>query len=351
MSARPAAPSRILWKINRTCNFRCSYCFDSLEARTTPANRCSGFSRQGIEAVADAFEILPDNTHLCITGGEPFLHPDFNGLCRLLTRRHALTLNTNLSTHHAIDFADTVPPARTRGIRVSLHLLERERLGLVPDLVEKVNHFRSRGFPIYLTEVLSPPVLARLEPLADDFAARGITIWPILMRGYWQGRRYPTGYTRSEQLIIRRYHQRLKDVDDHLLFEGYRSSQRGLAFLDGQVSFKGLPCRAGTDCVFMGPDGEVQRCPDVRQPLGNLFQGTFRPMSRPMPCPARLCSCPWMGYMFAEGDPSIMGRRQIAFRIRQQVRDIVKRQQGPLADALRAGVSFLEHRCGWKLWD
>jgi len=341
----------ILWKINRTCNFRCSYCFDSVAVRSDPANRCSDLSRTDVRAVAASFDALPLDTHIIITGGEPFLYPDFTTMCLTLTQRHRLSLTTNLSTDNVLAFADTIDPARVGGIRCSLHLLERERLGLMQDLRQKLACFRKQGFTIYVTEVLSPPVLSRLETLAAEFGTEGIIIWPILMRGRWQGGRYPAHYSREQRRLIRRYYERLAQQDSSMLFEGFAKSERGLTFLDGQVSFKGHPCRAGMNSVFMQPNGDIQRCPDVREPLGNLFQGAFQRQTAITPCPTLVCNCPWNGYSLAHGKPRILGKYNLGFQIRQTIRDFIRSPDGKLATVTRAAVGILESRLGIRLWE
>src|ERR1039458_3239170 len=51
---------------------------------------------------------------LHLTGGEPFFHPDFVRLCRTLTSRHFISVNSNLSSHRVRDFAAEIDRSRAR---------------------------------------------------------------------------------------------------------------------------------------------------------------------------------------------------------------------------------------------
>lgn len=344
-----AKPFKILWKINRTCNFHCAYCFDAPDVRANSANLCSPLALSGTPALASAFDALPPDSLLFITGGEPFLHPDFTGLCHRLSRRHRLSLVSNLSTPSIQNFADTLSPARTGCIRCSLHLAERERLNLMTDFREKILYLKARGFNACITEVISPATLPRLESLAREFKADGLTIWPILLRGIWNGRRYPAAYTRSEREQIRRYARQLPAADTRI-FDGYQESTLGLDFLEGAPSFRHQSCRAGMDSIFIQPNGEVYRCPATRTRLGNLFDGSFRRAAAASPCPALVCTCPWVGYAMAAGRPRIYDRYHPGFRIRQYLHTATRQPATPFTRGLHWVVSTAEARLGFKLW-
>lgn len=61
----------------------------------------------------------------------------------------------------------------------------------------------------------------------------------------------------------------------------------------------GLPCRTGDTVISVLGDGTVRRCHFVPQPLGNLYDGTFRDALRPRPCPLSTCDC-HIGYVHLE---------------------------------------------------
>src|SRR6476619_762876 len=105
-----------------TCTFRCSYCFIpvedlSIKLRVHATN----------EAWQNAFDRTGKRWLIHLTGGEPFIYPDFVDLCARLTRSHYLSINSNLAHPSVDDFAKTIDPTRIHFINAALHLEERER--------------------------------------------------------------------------------------------------------------------------------------------------------------------------------------------------------------------------------
>jgi MoaA/NifB/PqqE/SkfB family radical SAM enzyme len=62
---------------------------------------------------------------------------------------------------------------------------------------------------------------------------------------------------------------------------------------------RGLPCRTGEQVISVFGDGTVRRCHFVPQPLGNLYDGSFRAALGPRPCPNEICDC-HIGYVHLE---------------------------------------------------
>ncbi|MEV7229240.1 STM4011 family radical SAM protein [Polymorphospora sp. NPDC051019] len=58
----------------------------------------------------------------------------------------------------------------------------------------------------------------------------------------------------------------------------------------------GRACRAGETVISVRGDGQVRRCHFVDEPLGNLYDGSYRAALGPRPCPNRLCDC-HIGYV------------------------------------------------------
>jgi len=64
----------------------------------------------------------------------------------------------------------------------------------------------------------------------------------------------------------------------------------------------GLPCRTGESVVSVDGEGTVRRCHFVPEPLGNLYDGSWRAALRPRPCPLAVCDC-HIGYVHLESLP------------------------------------------------
>jgi MoaA/NifB/PqqE/SkfB family radical SAM enzyme len=64
----------------------------------------------------------------------------------------------------------------------------------------------------------------------------------------------------------------------------------------------GRACRTGESVVSVDGEGTVRRCHFVKQPLGNLYDDSFRAALRPRPCPLGVCDC-HIGYVHLESLP------------------------------------------------
>lgn len=58
----------------------------------------------------------------------------------------------------------------------------------------------------------------------------------------------------------------------------------------------GEDCRTGAEVVSVAGDGTVRRCHFVPEPMGNLYDGSWRAALRPRRCPNRVCDC-HIGYV------------------------------------------------------
>jgi len=277
------------WQINFFCNFRCEYCFSKSDGRkeNPEFNGCS------VERITAGFDRTNLVWLLHMSGGEPFLHPKFVELCRRLTRRHFISLNSNISTCNVYEFAEQIGSERVAFVHCSLHFDERVRLGLIEDFIAKYHFLEKRGFNVFATQVLYPPILSRFNRIFKFFLNRGIVIKPKIFRGSYNQRCYPTSYTEAERAKILGFFRFSKDtewIDIHLV--------------DGNLSFKGLPCGAGSVFVMIGYDGNVTRCTGEPIGLGNVFDGHVLLLEHPEPCHVDICPCPYYGLQYAEVDAS-----------------------------------------------
>ncbi|MFC1419124.1 STM4011 family radical SAM protein [Streptacidiphilus cavernicola] len=64
----------------------------------------------------------------------------------------------------------------------------------------------------------------------------------------------------------------------------------------------GRPCRTGESVVSVDGEGTVRRCHFVKEPLGNLYDGSYRAALRPRGCPLAVCDC-HIGYVHLESLP------------------------------------------------
>ena len=284
------------WEINLYCNYDCSYCYFHL-CRKKYDPKYSGHS---VEKLRRAFDNITGTWLIHMSGGEPFFQPDLVELCRRLTKRHYVSINSNLSTPAVYDFADEVDPRRVPRILASLHVDQRRNL---EDFIDKIRYLRDRGFKVYVSQVMYPPILNRFEKCFQYLKRRGIIIKPQVFRGIYRMKRYPRGYTEEERCLFTRYYNESReDSDDE---EGPVSIEDQI--LEGDFSFKGIRCNAGRNYVFLRFNGDLMRCHGESRRLGNIFEGQMDLFEKPRLCRAQTCPCPHFGLRHAEGIPSLMG--------------------------------------------
>lgn len=281
------------WMLLETCNYRCAYCFfdeevlgRKLRPAASPAEWRAAFDRTGRTWL------------LHLTGGEPGAYPGFTELCRELTQSHFISLNTNLTQRAFAAFAETVNPARVSFINAGYHPFERGRRRGQEVFAELATLLKAKGFTIMASVVATPEALAAFPQIIDALRPAGLFPVPKLLRGPFEGRRYPDAYTPAEKQRFKHFSREARRAYDPMLagrhhaltvnpFDDHR-------FLDGVPDYGGRSCEAGRKFVSLAPNGDVFRC-STRNAAGeilaqgNLLDGSFAPTAGPAPCDTAYC--------------------------------------------------------------
>ena len=275
---------QLLWRLNQRCNLTCAYCFrqgvDGLHERENPD--CLSFEPEQVAAALDA---TGQRWRIHLTGGEPFLHPLIVPLAQALTRRHRLSVNTNLLPPRITEFAACVDPARLHSLNASYHRDELETRHLKTRWLDTYLAIQQRGFPIRLMFLTHPAWLETLTEETTWLQRQGVReIYFKIFRGPWNGRFYPL-HLSPEQ----RQQTAALDLTPHERI-----------ILAGDAGFAGQPCRAGHSAFDLDIRGRFSRCSSVATTHSVLLEGSFRPDPHPRPCPVDLCRCPYQGLHFAQ---------------------------------------------------
>jgi len=136
----------IKWHLLYQCNFQCQYCFSMSKWKKS-------WKVDDIDKIVDSFNRLGRTCHIFLTGGEPFLFPNFVDLCKKLTERHIISIVTNLSHKDVYWFIEEIDPSRVRFIICNIHMQERLRLNLVEDYIKKYHLLKDKGFIVVLVRI------------------------------------------------------------------------------------------------------------------------------------------------------------------------------------------------------
>lgn len=272
------------WVISLLCNFNCRYCVSHIGSQRQVedlSNKFIGF-----------FDASGKRWLLHITGGEPFLYPNFVGLCGRLTQHHKINLNTNLSSPLVYDFARQIDPSKVTFINVGLHIVEREKYGLVDDFVKKYRYLKNKGFSIFVSYVMHPTLFSRFKKDYEYFKSLGIIVSPKSLRGVFFGKRYPEAYAVAQKKTFIKLSLRAEQEaeNEKILTEPIINLSLDRNFVENSPKYKGKRCLAGKEFVRIFPDGKITRC-DKKTVIGNVFENklTLYPG-------ARICdtySCPY----------------------------------------------------------
>jgi MoaA/NifB/PqqE/SkfB family radical SAM enzyme len=254
-----------------------------------------------------------------MSGGEPFFHPDFIGLCKGLTEQHYISVNTNLSNRLVYDFCEHIDPTKVSFVHCSLHITERENQNLVNDFIEKVRILEQAKHNVFITQVMWPPVVDRFNQISEFFKKQNMLVRPKLFRGYHKWKEYPESYSEREKSAILNFMKVIEEADSQQnKATGHINPNLDKRWIDGYISFRGMPCLAGIKFVAIDFNGNIKRCQSDPTNLGNIYQGEFNLLENAERCKVNICGCPYYGFLFSSGDHKTVKNRIPVF-IRQML--------------------------------
>ena len=255
---------RFTWNMHWRCNYRCQYCF--FEGRWEEYGR--RFIEKSMEEWLACWRRILDRygrAAVNMTGGEPFIFPDFVALVCGLSGLH---WPINISTNASILWDEFIPAADPKRISVSVSF--HPQYHQIGPFIERLKRLRAAGFGGCNNFVAFPPYLGDLPGLVARFQEIGESLKVIPFLGSHKGITYPDGYTAEQKKVL--------GMSD--------------AWVDNKRR-KGRSCLAGHRSALLLPDGNVARCGQIgdRHLIGNIFDPGFALLQNPAPCDVELCPC------------------------------------------------------------
>lgn len=255
---------RFTWNMLYDCNYRCSYCF--FEGKWEEYKKRNIYL--SVPEWMKYWRAIYNKSGRCailITGGEPFVYPDFIDLIHELSQMH---YPINISSNASSDlerFVRQIDPQR-----VSLSISFQPEFADLDEFLEKMIFLREHKFDGCINLVAYPPFLEKLDYYRKRFSSKGEQLKVIPFWGQYQGRHYPFAYTQEEKGVV--------GIDD----SWFR-----------KVRKKGKLCSAGQRSALIFPDGKVARCGQVgeRVLVGNFLDPNFKLFDGPMACDVENCPC------------------------------------------------------------
>ena len=276
------------WNVTYRCTLDCTYCFFHGSAyHGQPIERGHGSKHHGhainrghgvdtlsidVPALIKALDRSGRTFRISFTGGEPFMVPNLVDACTEITKKHCVSLLTNLVTGDIRGLAGRIDPDRVTGIIASLHIEELKQRGLLDRYSEQYALLKSANFPIVAAQVAYPPLLPEIEDYLDFFDSRDIQVTFVPFEGRYDGRYYPGAYTPHELRVFG------LDQADLTAFKS-----------------RGIACNAGYNTGVVSPTGRIKPCFQSGETMGNIYESvTFKDTLTA--CTHDRCICPLYAY-------------------------------------------------------
>ncbi len=289
--------NRINWEITHQCNFNCSYCCNSNASKNSVHPAIFTPIR-----IKDFFDKTEKEWLILITGGEPFLYPNFVEICNLLQERNYLQITTNLSHQDVLKFASKIDPSRVFNISASYHHEIRNNTSSKEKFINNCLLLKEKGFPLLVNLIALPWLINTIEDDIMLFHKNNIETILFGYRGMYENKIYPDSYTNAELELIKKY--------------AYDETEIKIA-LD-KMSFYGQYCDAGINYFGLKQNGDIIRCYSLPKVIGNLFKGNFPKTKRSKPCISNKC------YDCYNGVAAVKNKKAGYFKIKNEIKNYKK---------------------------
>ena len=252
------------------CNYHCPYCIyqkNRYGALYLP-NEHSG--KEWAEVV-NRFK----SAVISVSGGEPFLWAGIVDFFQLISRKHYLSVTSNLSW----DVDEYLPSIKSCRARFTLYASFHSSMTGFDPFAERVEALVCQGVRVIVSIVIHPSIIGKLEYFKKLLARINV---PLEFASYIDP---AYQYSEKEKSIVKQY-----------IEHPYRQKQMGF-----DTSPRLKTCQAGINHYFSVPNGDVFACSggfyfatsSIHEAyrsrkaefyLGNLFDGTFKPRASKMLC-------------------------------------------------------------------
>jgi len=219
--------------------------------------------------------------NITLIGGEPCIYPSFFKLAEQLTKKHYISLTTNLSRDFKV-FAERIDPCRMNGgIGASFHPAFAE----FNSFLARVLFLKKKGFVVWVCYVAYPPQLKQMAHYKKRFKQNGLNFIVQPFRGFYKNVPYPESYTERDKEYIRQ----ITEEDERVLMD--------MEYQLDRKSTKGRLCAAGQMLAHILPDASAWRCSEHQESnfcLGSILDENFRLLDAPLACKSETCPCDYL---------------------------------------------------------
>jgi MoaA/NifB/PqqE/SkfB family radical SAM enzyme len=249
---RPEKLKSAVWFLTWKCNYKCSYCW---EVQRILKGELKPEPYKDYKLWVNAWNKLKPEI-LDISGGEPFLQPNFIELINELDSSIKVAITSNLS-FDIINFVENVSPDKIFSLTFSYHPTQKIDLEM---FIGRILLVKNRGFgPITVNFVTWPEQMWLIEKYKRIFEKDvGVRFH---VDPYAATPHFPYKFNDKELNYIRKFTE-----SDRLHFFGETNNYN-------------VACSGGVNHISVEPDGSAYRCIQDKvtgkKSLGNILDETF----------------------------------------------------------------------------
>jgi MoaA/NifB/PqqE/SkfB family radical SAM enzyme len=247
----PKSLKSAIWFLTWRCNLRCAYCWEV--QRIVKGELEPDPFRPAEEWTAAWNRLLPGM--LDITGGEPFLQPNFLEMLEGFDDRIRVAITTNLS-RDMTEFVQRISPEKVVSMTLSLHPTQKLNFD---HFLGRALMLKNRGFNLTVNYVTWPEQLWLIPKYKDIIESEGLRFH---VDPYAPTPHYPYEFSEAEKTFLRQYVG--EDRASHWF---------------GEVDKAPVKCSGGFEHINVMPGGEAYRCIGDKvwnkPSFGNIFDPEF----------------------------------------------------------------------------
>jgi len=181
-----------------------------------------------------------------------------------------------------------------------VHAGERQEKASLGVFIDRVHKLQKCQFTVLISVLMTPQMVHDFPAISKEFESYGLHLIPKVMRGIYEGKRYPAGYSIVEKSLILQYlveaREQYRTVIERMREPATIDMFSDDHFLNGIPDYRGKLCNSGYNFVRVDPDGTVLRCGSGER-LGNILLRNVRLLNT-----AKLCDtsyCPYFCQKYA----------------------------------------------------
>jgi len=271
---------KFTWELGFFCFFKCFYCFYSLEGWENLLERQKPI--KGTEEIVEAWNYIYGKfgkAKIYITGGEPFLYPDFNLIVKNLAKLHKIEITSNLS----VGINEFIDINRDLTENIEFNATFHPMYIDINKFLEKVLLLRENGFKCRVCYLAHPVQLREMLLYKRYFLNFKIVMTPVEFVGNFRNRNYPEEYSKTEKEFL----NLVLNWDNN-----WQISAKELNVEKEKVYSGEKQCIAGYSYGVIDVKGNVRPCGQLKEPiLGNIFKKDVEFLDKPIKCNLQTCKC------------------------------------------------------------